>query len=176
MSDLEVLCITDMAAIHQTTASFFFSFFTSLLPSPLSLSVNTTLQLLTLNFGGDKDQAWPCHLQCYSLERKAHKRMCTHTYKCQAALPPWSTQRPNSFRVYEHNAQHFYLVFLGLDEQFGRGDARLVGGDLILEKKDNAAISTVSVYTSIHKHSSFLCLILTISNFKAQNILQLRGF
>lgn len=103
MSDLEVRCITDMAAIHQTRASFryLFSAFTSLLPRapplPLSLSVNTTLQLLTQNSGGDKDQPWPSHLQCYSLERKTHKRHCIHTYghtyKRQAASPPRNIHR-----------------------------------------------------------------------------------
>lgn len=160
MSDLEVHFITDMAAIHQTQASFFFFF--SLLhilpplcsPLPLSLSVNTTLQLLTLNSGGDKNQPWPSHLQCYSLERK-HTNSCTHTYKCQAVPPPRNIHRPAAAK---RASTTFYLVFLGLDEQFGRGDARLVRRDLVLEEggrqRDNAATFTVSIYTSIHKHSS----------------------
>lgn len=60
MIDLDVCSLTDMAAIHHTEA-YFLLFPSSLSstpvhpPLPLSLSVNTTLQLLTQNSGGDKD-------------------------------------------------------------------------------------------------------------------------
>lgn len=97
-----------MAAIHQNKNFLPFVLFLLSLPPPLCaslpllLSVNTTLQLLTLNSGGDKDQAWPSHLQCHSLERKTHNG--THTHIQMPGCPPTTKHRQtNNSRACMHN-------------------------------------------------------------------------
>lgn len=130
-------CFNDIAAIHQNRGSLHYIYiyihFLSrppllCTPSPQFLSVNTTLQLFTLNSEGHKDQAWPSHLQRYSLERKAD----THKHRKARPLSRCETRTDRPKRSVRAQ-QTYYLIFLGLDKQFGGGDARLVRRNLILE-------------------------------------------